>query len=371
MDRPSPQATPAADRARVVAIDSEIHELEEQIRVLLLEQEACHQRLDVYKYPVLTLPNEITSEIFMHFLPPYPTCPRLAGPNSPTSLTYICRQWREIALATPKLWRAFCTVYTYSETEPARVAQTWLERSGSCPLSIYMGSSDKECFLALLLHRERWRHVQLDLAAEDVALIKGPMPLLESLSLNVDDIEYTHPATTVDDFPRLRAVTLDVADHGKWLPISQLTNLTYEEGDHADYYLPLLHGAANLVRLNLIDCSTDIPLESSVILERLETLVLLKTYSWEGDASQIFETFTLPVLHTLHISGALLGTDPINSLNLVVARSGCKLQAVLVAGKCGSWEESFHAAFPSIPDIAFDSQYNWYSEERRGNRDAF
>ncbi|KAJ7641164.1 hypothetical protein FB45DRAFT_712335, partial [Roridomyces roridus] len=56
--------------------------------------------------PVLTLPNEITSEIFVHFLPPYPVCPPMTGLDSPTSLTHICRQWREIALATPKLWRA-------------------------------------------------------------------------------------------------------------------------------------------------------------------------------------------------------------------------------------------------------------------------
>ncbi|KAJ6504124.1 hypothetical protein C8R47DRAFT_177927 [Mycena vitilis] len=57
-----------------------------------------------------TLPNEITSEIFLHFLPVYPRCPPLTGNLSPTCLTHICRRWREIALTTPALWRAmpFC-----------------------------------------------------------------------------------------------------------------------------------------------------------------------------------------------------------------------------------------------------------------------
>ncbi|KAJ7641191.1 hypothetical protein FB45DRAFT_737567, partial [Roridomyces roridus] len=138
MNHPDPKAARAADRARVVVIDAKIHQLEQRIHALQTELESCQERLDTYKYPVLTLPNEIVSEIFMHFLPPYPTCPRLAGLGLPTSLTHICREWREIALATPKLWQAFCTVYTANKAEQTRVMETWLDRSGSCPLSIQM-----------------------------------------------------------------------------------------------------------------------------------------------------------------------------------------------------------------------------------------
>ncbi|KAJ6504128.1 hypothetical protein C8R47DRAFT_1247934 [Mycena vitilis] len=45
-----------------------------------------------------------------------PTCPPLTGTLSPTLLTIICRQWREIALALPALWRA--TVYRSSPMTP-------------------------------------------------------------------------------------------------------------------------------------------------------------------------------------------------------------------------------------------------------------
>ncbi|KAJ7705931.1 hypothetical protein B0H14DRAFT_2415857, partial [Mycena olivaceomarginata] len=53
--------------------------------------------------PVLTLPNEIISEIFVQFLPVYPLSSPSTGPFSPTLLTQICRRWREIALTTPLL----------------------------------------------------------------------------------------------------------------------------------------------------------------------------------------------------------------------------------------------------------------------------
>ncbi|KAJ7641190.1 hypothetical protein FB45DRAFT_1053763 [Roridomyces roridus] len=190
------------------------------------------------------------------------------------------------------------------------------------------------------------------------------MPLLESLFLNVKDRRYSHPATTADDFPRLRTVGLDAADHGNWLPIFQLTALTFEDVDSANYYLPILREAVNLVTLYLIDCETDVPPQSSVKLDRLEMLVLGGSYV-EGVASQIFEAFTFPALHTLHISAQLLGKDPKGLLTPFITRSGCKIQELLVTGVCDFFEESFHAAFPSIPNITFDAEYDWYTEEQR------
>ncbi|KAJ7641207.1 hypothetical protein FB45DRAFT_899649 [Roridomyces roridus] len=98
------KAARAADRVRIVELDAEIQELQARIRLLQLERYPCQQRLDAHRYPVLALPNEIVGEIFVHFLPLYPDTPPLTGIYSPTTLTHICSQWREIALATPKLW---------------------------------------------------------------------------------------------------------------------------------------------------------------------------------------------------------------------------------------------------------------------------
>jgi hypothetical protein len=55
----------------------------------------------------LTLPNEITSEIFIHFLPIYPLRPPLVGILSPTNLTQFVangERWRWPPLRSGGLW---------------------------------------------------------------------------------------------------------------------------------------------------------------------------------------------------------------------------------------------------------------------------
>ncbi|KAJ7822363.1 hypothetical protein B0H13DRAFT_1659736, partial [Mycena leptocephala] len=79
------------------------------------------------------LPNEIIFEIFIHFLPIYPAWP-FTGLLSPTTLTHICRQWREITLTTPLLWRAI----GLSDERRSDICNTWLTRSRRCPLSIHV-----------------------------------------------------------------------------------------------------------------------------------------------------------------------------------------------------------------------------------------
>ncbi|KAJ6561438.1 hypothetical protein DFH09DRAFT_864274, partial [Mycena vulgaris] len=62
--------------------------------------------------PVLTLPSEITAEIFLQCLPDTdvlgedPVCEMAEEleSNAPVLLMGVCRAWRDIALATPMLW---------------------------------------------------------------------------------------------------------------------------------------------------------------------------------------------------------------------------------------------------------------------------
>ncbi|KAJ6601608.1 hypothetical protein B0H10DRAFT_1762067, partial [Mycena sp. CBHHK59/15] len=54
-------------------------------------------------YPILTLPNEITSQIFVHCLPTHGRV-RPSRQAVPLLLVHICRQWRDIALSTWELW---------------------------------------------------------------------------------------------------------------------------------------------------------------------------------------------------------------------------------------------------------------------------
>ncbi|KAJ7679705.1 permease for cytosine/purines, uracil, thiamine, allantoin-domain-containing protein [Mycena olivaceomarginata] len=67
-----------AMRSDLAAVRARIVEIERLIAELRAEQSAAQERLDSYKYPAVNLPNEIISEIFIHFL-------LVAPPLSPTS----------------------------------------------------------------------------------------------------------------------------------------------------------------------------------------------------------------------------------------------------------------------------------------------
>ncbi|KAF8152014.1 hypothetical protein K438DRAFT_1433339, partial [Mycena galopus ATCC 62051] len=54
-------------------------------------------------YPVLTLPNEVISMIFVHCLPAHGRV-RPSPRRAPLLLAQICTLWREIALSTGQLW---------------------------------------------------------------------------------------------------------------------------------------------------------------------------------------------------------------------------------------------------------------------------
>ncbi|KAJ7166769.1 hypothetical protein C8R46DRAFT_899295 [Mycena filopes] len=77
---------------------------EERQRPLTEEKIAIQKSLDSTVYPILTIPFELTAEIFVPCLPDRPVSPHLT--IAPLLLTAICRQWRNIACSTPRLWAA-------------------------------------------------------------------------------------------------------------------------------------------------------------------------------------------------------------------------------------------------------------------------
>jgi hypothetical protein len=84
--------TMAADRARIAAIDAEILSLQNALTLLQTQREPIKQRLDSYTYPVLTLPNEITSKSLSNSCPsPHSShAPEVSShqPFSPTCVSY-------------------------------------------------------------------------------------------------------------------------------------------------------------------------------------------------------------------------------------------------------------------------------------------
>ncbi|KAJ7262455.1 hypothetical protein C8J57DRAFT_1632187 [Mycena rebaudengoi] len=177
-------------RNHISGLDARILALEQALDAVRLERQDLQMHLDAYKYPDLTLPTEITSEIFVHFLPPYPERPPAIGLSSPHILCQICQTWHEIALSTPLLWRAIeLSLPTTSPTKALDLLRTWVSRSKKCPLSIFMQSStrlfkdDFPFVEAIIPHSERWEYIDFNLPIEVLRLIGADFPSLRSLTL--------------------------------------------------------------------------------------------------------------------------------------------------------------------------------------------
>ncbi|KAJ7130986.1 hypothetical protein C8R46DRAFT_1235981 [Mycena filopes] len=81
-----------------------------QYRILLEEVEqrtaAVQAALDAVIFPILTLPPEVTTEIFLHCAVATRASRHDLGPppKDILNLTGICRRWRNLALSIPRLW---------------------------------------------------------------------------------------------------------------------------------------------------------------------------------------------------------------------------------------------------------------------------
>ncbi|KAJ7187331.1 hypothetical protein C8R46DRAFT_981616 [Mycena filopes] len=325
---------------------------------------------DPIPYPVLTLPNEIVSEIFIRFLPPYPECPPWTGSLSPSLLTQICEKWREIALSTPELWRA--AAFTLSprllpplqgraaspdQIDTSRL-QSWLHRSGACPLSLQITSQRyhdprvSQILDAALPHRARWEHLMLHSgAAIPLLRLDGPMPRLRHLDV---DVEADDAVPVFDDAPLLRTVVLNYgATMALVLPWAQLTKVVLRQVYPSNCSI-VLQQTSNLVHCDIPSLWLDevnVTAEPDVHLPHLESLI----FGDESDTVTIYHgTLIVPALRRLHIPERLLGLNPIDSLRSFISRSGCQLREVLITGPLYVDRDRYHAAFPSIPSLTFD-----------------
>ncbi|KAJ7859482.1 hypothetical protein B0H14DRAFT_628394 [Mycena olivaceomarginata] len=252
----------AADRARVADLDAQILFLERSLEELKSQRQPVLERLDSYKYLVLTLPNEITIEIFMHFIPTYPLCPPMTGLDSPALLTQVCRAWREIALGTAALWRAISIPLRAQMLfkHQLRLSSIWLNRSSCSPISLDLNEDaiyplhGTELLSALMLHCARWQHLNLRrLTVPLLRMIQVPMPLLRSLDLSLINFNQDFITAKVV-FPEahlLRTVVLnDHAAEVLTLPWVQLTSLTLHRV-YPQECVPILQYTSNLVHCKL------------------------------------------------------------------------------------------------------------------------
>ncbi|KAJ7286589.1 hypothetical protein C8J57DRAFT_1664817 [Mycena rebaudengoi] len=363
------RSTRSAARARIWELDTQILELERALAAARLErQDLFETHLAPYKYPILTLPFEITSEIFLHFIPFYPERPDPCGIESPARLGQICRTWREIAISTPRLWRAINL--DLDQTPATHILQldilsTWLARSKNSPLSISMiyTESYPEADLTpftVEFTRHSWRceHIELLLPSDHLRLIgTADFPLLRCLTFGVGD--YVHEPGLIDtvslfgNAPNLTDVALfdGCSPFQTALPWSQLTRLSADLLFLSECAEILRHASA-LVDFSTHMCDDDDEDDLAPFkpLEHLQSL-RLKSSPCPGQR-RILDALTAPALRHLWISElrSVAGGGTLSTVTALISRSQCTLVSLQVS-HVRLPEAAYHAAFPSIPTI--------------------
>jgi hypothetical protein len=121
-------------------IDAQIEAVEVTLGQLKQRRELLKTSIDAHRVlisPMRRIPDDVFREIFFFCLPSEHNA--LMDPaEAPMLLGRICSRWRSVAYTTPKIWsslhipRVPYTIFV----KLGRVVQSWLERSGSCTLSI-------------------------------------------------------------------------------------------------------------------------------------------------------------------------------------------------------------------------------------------
>ncbi|KAJ7193785.1 hypothetical protein GGX14DRAFT_378565 [Mycena pura] len=317
------------------------------------------ERLESYKYPVLTLPTEIMSQIFIHFIPVYPSCPPVTGTNSPSFLMRICRHWRDIALSTPQLWRAIRLGLPVEVTPESQLemAKAWLVRSGSCSLSIDMETVplymlEPELVEAILPYHSRWEYIKLNISSSDLLHDVGSLPMVRQLDLRFRRDSTAFPVPAIDA-PRLRtAILWQFKYPSKFLPWHQLTSLTLEAMQPHEC-TPILKQTVNLIHC-VLGIFGDNANQPDTALLRLESLLFkhfTQLLSSTLPVTGYLETFIVPSLRRLQVPCRFLQPDSLGKLALFIAKSGCMLQELCISDvKYISQEEvyRYREEFPSI-----------------------
>ncbi|KAJ7841813.1 hypothetical protein B0H14DRAFT_3693493 [Mycena olivaceomarginata] len=302
------------DRVRIAEIDAQIAALERSLHSLRSEKELAQARLDAYVYPVLTLPNEIASEIFIECVPKYP--------QSADNVRKLPCRFLHSGVPSIRSWKW--------DDIPVHFFESWLSLSDNRPLSLEIcGNLNPSWIDVLLAHRARWQHFRIWEQKISLRFLDNPMPL-RSLSVSLD----ASVVVEIHDVPLLRAVHIAGLDplYDVGLPWAQLTSLRLE-GAWIDDYTHILQETQNLTHCEIERAKDEEGIRQLEIhLPRLDSLLFTKVDLLATDS---INSFIVPALRMLQVPEFMLGSDPIDTLKGFISKSGCALQEVRIM----AWKE--------------------------------
>ncbi|KAF7296979.1 MYND-type domain-containing protein [Mycena indigotica] len=202
-------------RAQITDIHAQITTLRQQIVFLEGQQAGLHARLMETKYPILTLPEDVTIYIWAFVLGSQES--NLDSRTLPSlTLSSVCRTWRQLALSTTMLWTDMTVSWaSLSSAQCNTLLWTFLGRCGSAkPLDVHFHfieedtSSLAEAFATLSSGADRLRKIRLsnDQLFSSLDCLPELLPMLETLDLGTF-LPRAHLGQVKSRFtPRLRSL---------------------------------------------------------------------------------------------------------------------------------------------------------------------
>ncbi|KAJ7155173.1 hypothetical protein C8R46DRAFT_1005310 [Mycena filopes] len=351
-------------RENVARIHFEIAKCERELAALKEELVAAEESLDRIIYPVLTLPNEITSKIFVVCLPSHGRvrpCPQTA----PLVLAQVCGHWRDVALSTSELW---CSVDLDSRSPgSSRVLEAWLSRAKRCPLSLtFRDGIGRQNSLLIRSLADQIARLELNITPAGLRSLQPlrSLPRLRSLAI-IQPIDVTQELVKIA--PALTELRL--LAHCHILPQFFTSSITTLEiafilsGQELCMILNKLHVLADL-KCTVDDWDVDETDGLPVILPHLRSLHL--------DSSlllipmDVLADLTLPNLRILKPTGAMLPSI----LRKFIERSTCTLSELYIDDIDLAPKDLAHLSQDLVSivrlEIAIYDRERYFSGSRRG-----
>jgi hypothetical protein len=287
---------------------------------------------------VRQLPQEIVQEIFLSCLPNDRNAVMSAS-EAPVLLGRICKSWRQISLSTPQLWSSLHIPIpdpTYlmehgrgKLLERGAAVKAWLERSGSCPLSLSVISESTEIpqvqgeslfaaryfLLAVIDFSKRWKAVDFAIPFSVYqeylfTLEKANVPVLEKIRFHCLDEDSQAPLSVetwhlgpMFQTPSLHDIALLYIDHSsssldlRWECLTHLSLTADNLGNPLSSMraLEILSQCSKLISCKMVIEPKNEGPSLTVTLPFLRSLEIVEGF-FHGDMESFFEMLSLPSL---------------------------------------------------------------------------
>lgn len=336
---------------RLPQIDAEIARLRTRIDILLLEKASVRRQLDSITYPVLSLPREVTSEIFLRCLP---VSPDPYSSLAPMLLTQVCHEWSVIALSTPRLWKS---LDVYHSTGFIELVKTWFSRSGSLSLTLRVHADEdiipfSDLKKVLVRYASRFEVLEINnLDPGDMADIGAlNFPRLKKLALYpCTDEQYWEgpPVLAFSHAISLQTVILEkLGPSSIRLPWQQLTKVFVDKMAPREC-AELLRHATNLIHFRCIfrEATND-------IISPVPPNLSLRYLSVGPYSEDLLSRLTLPNLQHLTWDPEDIVDFPLEVVMSLLSRSSCSLQRLSLDDCCPNIMQTLRT-MPSTPELCF------------------